>query len=58
MELLSGYKTYLIVILGIMVYGAEAVGLLQDGTANKLEGLLAILGLGALRSGIKSQFGN
>jgi len=49
---LAGYKTYLIVAVGVLVYGAEAMGILEKGTADKLEGLLTILGVGTLRAGV------
>ena len=52
MNLLAGYKTYIIVAVGVLVYGAEAMGLLEKGTSDQLEGLLAILGLGTLRASI------
>jgi len=53
MDILKGYKTYIIVAIGVLVYGAEAMGVLGAGTAEKLEGLLAILGLGTLRASVK-----
>ena len=52
MNFLTGKRTYIIVAVGVVVYGAEAMGLLEKGTADKLEGLLAILGLGTLRAGL------
>ena len=44
--LLGGKKTYIVVILGVLVYGSEAMGLIDSGTATKLEGVLGFLGLG------------
>lgn len=52
LEFLSGKKTYLVMILGVLLYGAEAMGLIPEGTAEKVSGLLALLGLGALRAGV------
>ena len=52
MNFLSGKKTYVVVMLGIVVYGAEAMGIVPEGTAEKLNGFLLLLGLGTLRSAV------
>ncbi len=52
LAMFSGYKTYLVVAAGIILYGAEAMGVLPASTVEKVEDLLVLLGFGALRSGI------
>ena len=49
---MAGWKTYGVVAVGVLVHGAEAMGILQPGTADKLDGLLTIVGLGTLRAGV------
>jgi len=49
----DGKKTYIVVAIGVGIFGAEAMGLLPAGTTDKLDGLLTILGLGTLRDAIK-----
>ncbi len=50
---LDGKKTFIVVGVGVLIFGAESMGLLPTGTVDKLDGLLALLGLGTLRDAIK-----
>ena len=52
MNILSGYKTYILVAAGVLLYGAETMGLVGEGTVGKLDDLLVLLGLGTLRLGV------
>ena len=53
---LDGYKTYILVGLGVLVYGAEAMGLLDKGSADKLDNLFMLLGLGTMRLAVAGLF--
>ena len=55
MQFLVGKKTYILVAIGVIVWGAEAMGLVEQGTANKLDALLVVLGLGTIRSAISNK---
>lgn len=52
LQSLEGYKTYLVVVAGVLLYGSESMGLIPEGTVAKVNELLVLLGLGALRAGI------
>ncbi len=52
MNKLQGKKTYILMAIGIILFGAEAVGLAPAGTVDKIDSLLVILGLGTIRSAI------
>ena len=49
---LKGKKTFIIVVIGVALYGAEQMGLIPAGTADKIDGLLVILGIGTVRSAL------
>ena len=46
---LNGKKTFIVVALGVIIFGSEQMGLVPAGTIDKLDGLLALLGFGTLR---------
>ena len=53
MQYLKGYKTYLLVSVGVIVYGLEAVGLIDRSIVDIVEKVVILLGLGTLRNAIK-----
>ena len=50
---LNGYKTYILVTIGVIVYGLEAVGLIDRSIVDVVEKVVILLGLGTLRNAIK-----
>lgn len=50
---LKGYKTYAVVIVGFVVGGLSAVGVITQEQALQINLLLAPLGLGFLRAAVK-----
>ena len=50
--MLNGYKTYTVVAIAVLLGGAEYIGWLPSGTFDKVDGLLALLGLGTLRNAL------
>ena len=52
MGFLSGYKSYGVAGLMILVAGLHAQGYISDGTKDLLQGLLLGGGIAALRAGI------
>jgi len=50
--MLKGYKTYIVVIVGVLVNGAYAMGYIPEGTLPIINTILGFLGLGALRAGV------
>jgi hypothetical protein len=52
-EYLQGKKTYILMAIGIVLFGAESMGIVPTGTVDKLDSLLVILGLGTIRSAIQ-----
>ncbi len=53
MKLLNGHKTQIVVGIGVLLIGAESMGLLPKGTVDQLDTLLTLLGLGAIRSAVR-----
>lgn len=51
--MLKGYKTYIVVAIGIIVNGAYALGYIPVEYIPMINGFLGFLGLGALRAGVK-----
>jgi len=49
----KGYKTYIVMIVGVLVNGAFAMGYLPEAYIGTANAVLAFFGLGALRNGIK-----
>jgi hypothetical protein len=53
--MLKGYKTYLVVVIGILVNGAASMGYIEPNVVEIINKVLVFLGLGAIRSGVKSE---
>ena len=51
-EWLSGKKTYIIVVLGVIINGLWAMGLIDEETVKIVDGILLFTGLGTVRAGI------
>lgn len=51
--MLKGYKTYIVMIVGVIINGAFAMGYVPESFIGIANTLLGFLGLGALRAGIK-----
>ena len=49
---LSGKKTYIIVVLGVIVNGLWAMGLIDEETVKIVDGILVFAGLGTIRAGV------
>ena len=52
MKFLSGWKTYIVVIVGIIFNGLVATGHVSEDTRPLVNSILAFLGLGAMRDAI------
>lgn len=52
MDWLAGKKTYIVMILGILVNGALAMGLIDERTAASVDGILIFLGFGTMRAAV------
>lgn len=52
MEWLKGYKTYIVVVLGVIVNGCIAMGYIDASLLPTINSVLVFLGLGAIRAGI------
>lgn len=50
---LSGWKSYLVMIIGILANGAVAMGYIPEAYLVTINSILGFLGLGALKSAIK-----
>ena len=50
--MLKGWKTYIVMIVGVIVNGAFAMGYISEAYLTQVNAVLAFLGLGALRSGV------
>ena len=53
-DFLKGYKTYIVSFLALVVEFLVFTNVITQDTANLVLGILAALGLSALRSGVKS----
>ena len=49
---MKGFKTYVVVIVGILFNGAVAMGYIDEGLRPTINAILAFLGLGALRNAV------
>lgn len=49
---LQGKKTYIVMIMGVLVNGAFAMDLIDDKTVLFVDGLLTFFGMGSIRAGI------
>ena len=50
--MLKGFKTYLVVIVGVLVNGAYAMGYIPEASIGLVNIILGYLGLAALRAGV------
>lgn len=48
----KGYRTYLIVILGVIFNGLVASGIIDEGLRPTVNSILGLIGLGTLRSAV------
>ena len=55
MNFLKGYKTYIIVIVGVIVNGLVAMGYIGAEHLVLINSILGLLGLGAIRLGIDNK---
>ena len=53
--MLKGWKTYIVVIVGIIVNGAYAMGYIPEASIGLVNTILGFLGLGALRAGVSNK---
>ena len=53
--MLKGWKTYIVVIVGIIVNGAYAMGYIPEASIGLVNTILGFLGLGALRAGVANK---
>jgi hypothetical protein len=51
--MLKGMKTYIVVIVGVLVNGAYAMGYIPEASIGLVNTVLGFLGLAALRAGVK-----
>jgi len=50
--MLKGWKTYIVVVLGVIVNGCVYMGYIDASLLPTINSILGFLGLGALRAGI------
>mgnify|MGYP001121938982 CR=1 FL=1 len=50
--MLKGLKTYIVVIVGVLVNGAYAMGYIPEASVGLVNTILGFLGLAALRAGV------
>lgn len=50
--MLKGWKTYIVMIVGVLVNGAFAMGYIPEASIGLVNTVLGFLGLGALRAGV------
>ncbi|MEK7180217.1 MAG: hypothetical protein AAB706_01970 [Patescibacteria group bacterium] len=50
---MKGYKTYLVVIIGVIFNGLVASGFIDESLRPTVNTILGFLGLGALRAAVK-----
>lgn len=55
LDFLKGRKTYLVMIVGVLINGAVAMGLIPDQFIDVINTILGFLGLGAIRAGISKK---
>lgn len=53
MEKLKGYKTYIVVVLGVIFNGLVAMGYIDESLRPTVNTILGFLGMGALRASVK-----
>ena len=50
--MLKGYKAYIVMIVGVLVNGAVAMGYIPEAYLGTINSILGFLGRGAIRAGI------
>ena len=50
--MLKGWKTYIVMVVGVLVNGAVAMGYIPEEFLGTINTILGFLGLGTLRAGI------
>ena len=50
--MLKGWKTYIVMIIGILANGAVAMGYIPEAYLGTINSILGFLGLGTLRAGV------
>ena len=55
LSFLKGKKTYIVMIVGVLVNGAVVMGLIPATYIGVINTVLAFLGLGAVRAGIAAK---
>ena len=50
---IRGYKTYIIMVVGVLANGAIAMGYIDPEYLTTINSILGFLGLGTIRHGIK-----
>ena len=50
--MLKGWKTYIVMIVGVIVNGAVAMGYIPEEFLATINSVLGFLGLGTLRAGV------
>ncbi len=53
LNFLKGKKTYIVMIVGVLVNGAVAMNLIPAEYLGAINSILVFLGLGAVRAGVK-----
>ena len=53
MNFLKGYKTYLVIAIGVIFNGLVAAGYVDEGLRPTVNSILTFLGLGTMRMAIK-----
>ena len=54
MSFLTGYKTYITAVIGVILTGALAMGYIDQAMYTEVAGFLGFLGLGFLRAGVSN----
>lgn len=52
--MLKGWKTYIVVIIGVLANGLASQGIIPAEAIDVINKILVFLGLGAIRHGIKT----
>ena len=53
--MLKGYKTYLVVAIGVIANGLAVMGYIPEAYMPLVNSILGFLGLGALRAGVNNK---
>lgn len=53
MKFLQGYRTYILIVVGVIFNGLVAAGYVDEGLRPTVNSILTFLGLGTMRMAIK-----